>query len=897
MKEIIQRIITYSQKQYVTVLVALAIVTGINYFIVIDKLKEQEGSAILLKMSAEQSNLVYDISLLTIEIPFSSKKEFIEIKHKIFKARSLLKDTHHMLRSGRKFIHKDGRLRSVLSILPRDLVKIYFEKPVELDKRIENYVSTLNKILKLDHGELQRENPDLKKLNHTILPSLLTALEMVSSYHQKRSEYVVGQTIIMHNLGFFITLAALVAVGSLLLQPLVDNLKQALLSAKAEKTFADNVINTAATLIIGVSPEQKIILFNSYAEELSGWGAEEVINQDFFQHFIPEHDQASLQQLFVGMMNGSIEFADEIETKLRVQSGELVDIVWHTTLVKSLDTNEPLMFLATGLDITERKEAEINLQTANAEMEELSLRLQSEVDLAATLQRSILPAPQIDLPGLQGLASLLTSSEVGGDYYDYFKVGSYTSTVIVGDVSGHGVAAGTMVSAAKAGLYPLVHEGVSDPSEILQSLNETLLATAHQSLLMTMACVTLDARNGLLKFANAGHVLPYLWKHNEGHWEMLEAAGLPLGKSLDADYRTSAIEIQMDVGDRLFLFTDAIVEEESPTGEAFGYDRLEDILNECSDTDPALFQEILLIALQQHCEVEHFGDDVTMLIVNHTDRVSEGSSVSEASDIVRLSEAFYRQGNHPIPRIPREFIVFMAEGEWSDLLPRFAQDGICRVLPNHNEFCKSIGWDHLLNQHHQSPDDDLYTLIPHSTLSRQFQLTHTDDKIFIMEEIQSWLSDQQVVSQDHIDTFIVALDEMIENSLYAAPRDGKGVPYYKKGTARELSENEEVRIDIALKDNKLGLMITDNWGTLTPAVFLKSVASAMDGGVESGVGGAGLYMMWRMSDYFQIRVYPQKRTQVSTLWNLSEQINMDTGTGFQFLYHSDYDATYHQIEG
>ena len=896
MKKIIQRIISYLQKQYITVLVLLAIVFSINFLTVTHKLKEQEGIPLLLKMTADQSHAIQAINILTAEIPYVDENEFAKTKKLLSGHKSLLRDTHQILKSGNRFLRKDGRLRSVTSVLPTQLREIYFEKPFELDKRVRNYFTTLNKVIKMDYGELESGSAELKKLNHEISPDLLIALERVFYYHQKHSESVTEQAINLQNLSFILAIAALIAVGSLLLKPLVENLREITLRARAEKAFADNVINTAETLIIGVNTQQQVVLFNSYAEELSGWGAEETTSQNFFQQFIPEQDQALLEPLFDGMMAGDIEFADEIETQMLISTGDHLDIIWHTTVVKDPQTNKPAMFLATGLDITERKQAEIQLQKANAEMETLSLRLQSEVALAATLQRSILPDPMIEIPGFQGLARLLTSSEVGGDYYDYFKVGAYTSVVLVGDVSGHGIAAGMMVSAAKAGLYPLVHEGISDPAEILQSLNETLLATAHQSLLMTMACVTLDARNGQLKFANAGHVLPYLWKHNEGYWEMLEAAGLPLGKSLDADYRTSAIETQMDVGDRLFLFTDAIVEEESPDGEAFGYDRLEDILNECSDVDPDFFQDVLLTSLQHHCEVEHFDDDVTMLVVNHTDRVSEDASVSEASDIVRLTDSFYRQGNHPLPNIPREFIVFMADGEWSDLLSRFAQDGICRVLPNHCEFCQSIGWDHLLNQHHQTPDDDLYVLMPHSTLNRQFQMTHTDDKMFIMEEINGWLSDQKIISQDHIDTIIVALDEMIENSLYAAPRDGKGVPYYKKGSARELSENEEVRIDIILKDDKLGLMITDNWGTLTPAVFLKSVASAMEGGVESGVGGAGLYMMWRMSDYFQVRVYPQKRTQVSTIWNLTEQINMDTGTGFQFLYHSDYDATY-KIEG
>jgi hypothetical protein len=272
--------------------------------------------------------------------------------------------------------------------------------------------------------------------------------------------------------------------------------------------------------------------------------------------------------------------------------------------------------------------------------------------------------------------------------------------------------------------------------------------------------------------------------------------------------------------------------------------------------------------------------------------VIQAAAVNEVSDIIRISESFYRHGEHPVPRISKEYVVFLAEHGYADLLTRFSQDGICRILPRHNNFCRKLGWEHLLNQHHETPNDDLYVLIPEMPEYRQFQLTHTEDKPFIMEEIQSWLSDQPHLPGDHIEALIVILDEMTENSLYAAPRDGKGVAYYVKGESRELSEHEEVRIDIAVTKDILGLMITDNWGTLMPSVFLKNISHAMEEGVEAGVGGAGLYMMWRLSDYLQIRVHPQQRTQVTTLWDINGVIDMNVDSGIQFLYHSDYEAAY-----
>lgn len=287
-----------------------------------------------------------------------------------------------------------------------------------------------------------------------------------------------------------------------------------------------------------------------------------------------------------------------------------------------------------------------------------------------------------------------------------------------------------------------------------------------------------------------------------------------------ACYLETAIDLTLEVGDRLFLYTDGLVEEESPTGEAFGYDRLEQILNANLDTDPETLRNLIMDALKRHCRGAAYADDVTIVIVTHTDRVIQTSTNDEVSDIIRISENFYRHGEHPIPRISKEYVVFLAEQGYSDLLTRFSQDGICRILPRHDELCNKLGWEHLLSQHHKSPDDDLYALIPGQPQYRQFQLTHTEDKPFIMEEIQAWLHDQGNLPKDHIEALMVILDEMTENSLYAAPRDGKRVAYYRKGESRELSAHEEVRIDIAVTGDLLGLMITDNWGTLTPGGYL-----------------------------------------------------------------------------
>ena len=199
-------------------------------------------------------------------------------------------------------------------------------------------------------------------------------------------------------------------------------------------------------------------------------------------------------------------------------------------------------------------------------------------------------------------------------------------------------------------------------------------------------------------------------------------------------------------------------------------------------------------------------------------------------------------------------------------------------------------------QHLEPADDDIYQLMPTVDIQRQFQMTDTDDKSFMIEETQAWLTEQSGLPPEHIDSLIIVLDEMIENALYAAPRDGQNRQLYNKGSLRQLDDNENVLIDIAIGDGILGLMVTDHWGTFTPAIFLKYMTQTLNQGIEPGIGGGGMYLMWFLSDYLQVRVRPHLKTQVTALWDLNHPpVEASLNSGFQFLHHSEYDEaiSYH----
>lgn len=529
-------------------------------------------------------------------------------------------------------------------------------------------------------------------------------------------------------------------------------------------------------------------------------------------------------------------------------------------------------------------------------MEQMSVRLKQEVASAATLQRNLLRPERIELPGVRGLSTLLTSSEVGGDFYDYYCIDERWVVMLVGDVSGHGVAAGTMVSAAKAGVNLLEADKEKEPHKILSRLSDTLLKTARQSLLMTMFAVCLDTQTGELKYANAGHQFAYIYRAITGSLDALELGGLPLGRDEGIVYEQGVTEL--DVGDRLFLYTDGIVEEENHVGECFGYDRLEELLAIHAESDAETLRDRLLESLTAHVGHNNFEDDVTIFYIEHHERHHKKARHVEAEaddfELVRIVDSMYRANpeNAISSHIMRQNLVFLAEKNFSDLIPGLAAQGVRRVLLRHQPIHSQLGWNNLLRQHQKVCYDDLAMFLTRPSQHREFHFTHSEDKVFMLDEVDAWLQETAFPNPDRLDAVILLLDELIENGLYAAPRDGKGNALYQKGSSRALQAGEVLRLTLSYQDGLLGISLIDNWGTLTPTVFLNRLSRHVQGfGLDSGVGGGGLYLIWRLSDYLQVRVLPHRQTQVCAFLDLNNPFDTEIENGFQFLYHTEVHET------
>jgi serine phosphatase RsbU (regulator of sigma subunit) len=198
-------------------------------------------------------------------------------------------------------------------------------------------------------------------------------------------------------------------------------------------------------------------------------------------------------------------------------------------------------------------------------------RVEQELRVARTIQQASLPKEVPQPEGWQVSPYYQPAREVGGDFYDFFELEDGRVGVVVGDATGKGIPA-ALVAEATSNMLRAVAQALSSssPREVLSRVNETLLARIPPNMFVTCFYAILEPESGSLTYANAGHDLPYL--HRNGEAEELRARGMPLGLMPGMSYEEK--EIELDVGESVFFYSDGLVEAHDPKGEMFGFPRL-----------------------------------------------------------------------------------------------------------------------------------------------------------------------------------------------------------------------------------------------------------------------------------------------------------------------------------
>ena len=212
------------------------------------------------------------------------------------------------------------------------------------------------------------------------------------------------------------------------------------------------------------------------------------------------------------------------------------------------------------------------LRVAEAQERE---RIEQELQVARQIQQALLPEAVPELDGWQLAAYYKPAREVGGDFYDFLELEDGHLGLVVGDATGKGMPA-ALVMATTRGMLRAVAQTLDSPGEVLQRVNDALYPDIPSEMFVTCFYAILDPRSGTLRYANAGHDLPYLW--DGGDAEELRARGMPLGLMPEMGYEEK--EGVLREGDSVLFYSDGLVEAHDPNYEMFGFPRLRVLISE-----------------------------------------------------------------------------------------------------------------------------------------------------------------------------------------------------------------------------------------------------------------------------------------------------------------------------
>jgi sigma-B regulation protein RsbU (phosphoserine phosphatase) len=239
-------------------------------------------------------------------------------------------------------------------------------------------------------------------------------------------------------------------------------------------------------------------------------------------------------------------------------------------------------------------EANRVLRRSNNELQFFKQRVQHELEAAARVQESLLPAHVPSLPGLSLHWKLEPTAELAGDVLNVFMLNDHSLGVYVLDVSGHGVSAALLSAQLSRLLSPVPTQSqllvrtsnggdvneLAAPVDVLTELNRLFPMNPNVRQFFTLVYGVVDLESGSFRFSSAGHPGPIVARRS-GEVGAIDVPGTPIG--LMADGSWSEREVRLEAGDLLVLYSDGVVEAMDAEGHMFGSSRLAAVVRDRAD--------------------------------------------------------------------------------------------------------------------------------------------------------------------------------------------------------------------------------------------------------------------------------------------------------------------------
>jgi len=238
--------------------------------------------------------------------------------------------------------------------------------------------------------------------------------------------------------------------------------------------------------------------------------------------------------------------------------------------------------------------------------------IEREADIAAGIQKGLLPEEIPELPGVAMGAFSISARGVCSDYYDVIRTKPDKAVAVVGDAAGKGVSAGIVLVMIRSILH-LITASTKDAATLLQWVNRGITGKVDSDNYATLALAAVDSESGGVEIANAGHQPAVLCRGSDGRLEEVESKSVPIGVERRTVYASSGVSLL--AGDVLVLYTDGVVEAMNAQGKQYGMRNLGQAIQRARGLDPQAIAEAIRDDVDSFAGGALPRDDRTALVI------------------------------------------------------------------------------------------------------------------------------------------------------------------------------------------------------------------------------------------------------------------------------------------
>ena len=389
--------------------------------------------------------------------------------------------------------------------------------------------------------------------------------------------------------------------------------------------------------------EDERITRRSLHRQLERWGHEVVAVEDGVEAW----EQFQRHSFDIVVTDWDMPRMDGLELVQRIRSGDGASYVYLIMLTGRSEKHDLVAgmeagaddFLAKPFDRDELRvrlsagERIINLERRladrNQKLHAANERMHHDLRAAAKVQQELLPTKLPDLAALRFAWRYRPCDELGGDLLNVVQISESEVAMYLADVSGHGVAASLVSVSVHRSLSVrrdrssiILHHGDAPgnatamvPDHVATRLNALYPMASNGGHFMTLVYATVDSKNLEFRYTAGGHPGPTLARQGEGV-RSLESLGLPIGVIADGGYSTNAVQLR--AGDRLYMYSDGLMEAMNPVNELFGARRIEALIDETRDVSIDDSLDALIDAAVAWQGSDSFTDDLSLLALEVT---------------------------------------------------------------------------------------------------------------------------------------------------------------------------------------------------------------------------------------------------------------------------------------